>query len=72
MSRYLFTLLKNTYKVVIYKTKANCKALAQQSCLQKEAIRFEMATIYRYFKKKWQLYENLSSQIYNQEEALTW
>ena len=65
MNTYLFTLLKNTDKVEIYKTKANCKALVQESYLQKEAIRFEMATIYRCFKKKWQLYENLFSQIYN-------
>ena len=60
MNTYLFTLSKNTYKAVIYKTKANCKVLVQESCLQKEAIRFEMVTIYRSCKKKWQLYEKFS------------
>ena len=47
MNTYLLTLLKNTYKAAIYKTKANCKALVQESCLHKGAIRFEMKTIYR-------------------------
>ena len=42
----------------------------KESCFQKEAIRFEM-TIYRSCKKKWHLYEKLSSQSYNEEEALT-
>ena len=43
----------------------------QESCLQKDAIWFEMVTIYRPCKKKMQLYEKLSSQSYNQDEALT-
>ena len=71
MNTYLFTLLKNTYKILIHKTKANCKAIGQESRLQKETIRFEMVTIHRSCKKKWQLYKNLFSQRYNQEEALT-
>ena len=32
MNTYLLTLFKNAYKAVIYKTKANCKALMKESC----------------------------------------
>ena len=69
MNTYLFTLLKNRYKVVNYKIKANCKAFVQKCCLQEEAIQFEMMTIYRCFKKKWLLFGDLSLQSYNQEKA---
>ena len=35
MNTYLFTLLKNRYKVVNYKIKANCKAFVQKAVYKK-------------------------------------